>query len=154
MTDAFKDTTGTNVSVELTAGGAVPTSLAEHLDANDALPVSLATRLAGEDLTNDVLKVEQQFTNTRCTADTLVKTGAGLLHALVVSQPASATPTAGVLTIYDAATETGTVLFRHYFPAATVPTPVTIVLDAKFTTGCYIGFDATLAGLTFNTSHR
>lgn len=115
---------------------------------------NLATAVAGEDLANDVMKVEQRYTNTRCTADTLVKTGVGQLHAIVVSQPASAVPTAGVLTVYDNTAESGTVLFQHYFPAAAVATPVTIPLNCSFSGGLYVGFDGTLAGLAFNLEYR
>ncbi len=107
-----------------------------------------------EDNVNGVAKVEQRFTNTRCTGDTLVKSGSGHLHAIIVSQPASATPTAGVLTLYDNTAESGTVIFQHYFPASAVPTPVTIPVNGGFTNGCYVGFDGTLAGLAFNIEWR
>ena len=45
------------------------------------------TKLAGEDLTNDVLKIEGQFSSTYISTatTTVVKTGAGLLHAIVVT---------------------------------------------------------------------
>lgn len=139
---------------------AVPTVLADgergelQLDTSGNIKATLATTIAGEDVPNDVLKVEQRYSNTHCTADTLVKTGAGHLHAIVVSQPAAAAPTAGVLTVYDNTSEAGTVLFQHYFPASAVPTPVAIPINGTFSVGCYLGFDGTLAGLTFNVIYR
>lgn len=109
---------------------------------------------AGEDIPNDVMKTENRFTNTRVTADTKVAEGVGLLHRLIVTQPASATPTAGVLTIYNSTTETGDILFQHYFPASAVAVPVPIEINAIYTVGLYVGFDATLAGLAFNIEAR
>lgn len=123
-------------------------------DAQENWKVTLATNIAGEDIANDVTKVEQRFGSTRCTADTLVKTGVGFLHSIVVSQPSSSTPTAGVLTVYDNTAESGTVLFQHYFPASAVTSPVTITLNSSFSVGCYVGYDATLAGLAFNIIAR
>lgn len=120
------------------------------VDINGNTLFSAGTSFAGEDILRDVQKVEQRYTNTRITGDGLVQTGVGQLHAIIVSQPASATPTAGVLTVYDNTAESGTVLFQHYFPASAVPTPVTIPINGGFSAGLYFGFDATLAGLAFN----
>jgi hypothetical protein len=125
-----------------------------QMDASGFLMTSLGTKIAGEDLTSDVMKVEQQMTYARVTADTAVKSGAGLLHSITVTQPASATPTAGVLTVYDNTAESGTVIFQHYFPASAVAAPVTIPLNAKFSTGCYAAYDGTLAGLAFTIAYR
>jgi hypothetical protein len=100
-------------------------------------------KLAGEDLTNDVMKVEGQFTgNTAIVADALIKTGAGLLHTLTFSCN-DAAPTAGTIIVYDNTAESGTpVLFNHTF--TTTPfMPFTVVLDTKFNTGLYVGFTTT-----------
>jgi hypothetical protein len=47
---------------------------------NEACRSTLATTLAGEDVANDVLKVEQRFAPINVSADTLVKSGPGCLH--------------------------------------------------------------------------
>lgn len=69
-------------------------------ETNDALKTTLATTLAGEDVSNDVLKVEQRFTYVQVTADTAVKSAPGFLHTVTFAC-ADATPTAGTITIYD-----------------------------------------------------
>lgn len=115
------------------------------------LKVTLNTRIAGEDLTNDVQKVEQRFNPIRVTADGLAKNGAGMLHTITVA-PTGATVTAGVLTVYDSPTETGTVLFSEYVPASLVPHSV--MLNVAVSNGVYIGFDATLAGVNVVASVR
>lgn len=110
-------------------------------DANGNLKVTQATLIAGEDLTANVLKVEQRFSGVKLTADTLVKTGAGFLHNLTFSCN-DAAPTAGSIIVYDSLTETGTELFNHTF--TTTPfMPFTVTLDVTFATGLYIGFTTT-----------
>ena len=58
----------------------------------------LAEKLAGEDIVNDVMKVEERFSYSNITTatTTTVKTGSGFLHAIVVN-----TTAAGTITIYD-----------------------------------------------------
>jgi hypothetical protein len=51
-------------------------------DSNLDISVSLNSLIAGEDLTAGVMKIEQRFSGSVVTGDTLVKTGAGFLHAL------------------------------------------------------------------------
>jgi hypothetical protein len=55
--------------------------------------VALGSTLAGEDIPNDVLKVEQRNSYNRISSATTtqVKTGAGLLHAIVVNTTAAGT---------------------------------------------------------------
>jgi len=103
--------------------------------------ISLATLIAGEDQTNDVLKVEGQFIWAYCTADTQVKAGAGFLHSVTIS-PTDAAATAGSIIIYDQTTEAVPILFTYYVPAAAL-VPVTVILDVKFATGLYVGFTTT-----------
>lgn len=103
--------------------------------------VTLLERLAGEDLTADVLKVEERYTVTLKTADALVKTGAGFLHALTFSCN-DAAPTAGSIIVYDNTAESGTQIFNHTF--TTTPfVPFTVIIDGSFGTGLYIGFTTT-----------
>ena len=65
----------------------------------------MATRLAGEDLVNDVQKVEQRYQelNLAAAATPVVKTGPGVLHAIIVNATI-----AGTITLYDSTTASGT----------------------------------------------
>ena len=76
------------------------------------------------------------------TADTLVSTGLGKLHTLSIA-PTTATPTAGLLSVYDHTTEAGTVIYSEWVFATTPGHTVT--LDCDVYAGIYVGFDATLA---------
>lgn len=149
-TDAA-NTTGTTGTISGKLRGLI-TILASVWDSvNNLFKVSLATRIAGEDLTNDVQKVEERFNPTRLTADGIVKNGAGLLHTITIA-PTGATVTAGVFTVYDNSVESGTVIYSEYVPATLVPH--TVQLDVALTQGAYIGFDGTLAGVNITASAR
>ncbi len=93
--------------------------------------VNLQTLIAGEDQTNDVLKVEGQFSYTTHIANTttLVKAAAGLLHLFNVGMPSCPT-----ILLYDSLTPSGTILqrFAAGYPMGSHP------LDVKFTTGLTI----------------
>lgn len=116
-----------------------------------SLGITSRTLLAGEDLTNNVQKVEQRFTPFSVTADTLVKTGAGFVHTITIS-PITATPTAGLVTIYDNTAESGTVLYSEWVFATDVGH--TITLNANLSVGLYVGYDATLANVRVSGSIR
>jgi hypothetical protein len=128
-----------NASAPTLANGA-PTAL--QTDVNGNLKVTQATKIAGEDLTNDLMLVRQKASGgTVVAADTLIKTGAGFLHALTFSCN-DAAPTAGSIIVYDNTAESGTQLFNHTF--TTTPfVPFTVALDVPFSTGLYIGFTTT-----------
>lgn len=157
-------TDGSTHTVDSTTGTPVqgvyestPTTLSNNelgtvgVDANRNLKVTQATLLAGEDLTNNVLKTEQRFSGTVVAADTLVKTGAGFLHSLTFSCN-DAAPTAGSIIVYDNTAESGTQLFNHTF--TTTPfVPFTVTLDVTFSTGLYIGFTTT-ADVNVTPSYR
>ena len=138
-----------------------PTSLPTAVAAGDASQVGVTlqqelpvykTRLdAGEDLTNDVQKVEQRFSSTRCTADTLVKSGAGFLHTISIA-PTTAAPTAGLVTIYDNTAESGTIIYSEWVFATAVGHTITI--NAAFGMGLYVGYDGTLANVSVTPSWR
>ena len=108
-------------------------------------------QLAGEDLTNDVLKVEERFSYSYCTADTAVKSGAGFLHTVTFS-PTDAAATAGTVILYDNTAESGTIMFTYSIPAAAL-VPVTVIIDASFSTGLYVGFTTT-ADVAVTLSYR
>lgn len=110
-------------------------------DTNGFESVNVGTKLAGEDLTNDVMKTEQRFSFTRLTADGQVKAGAGFLHTLTFAC-ADAAPTAGSIIVYDSLTETGTVIYSETFDT-TAFRGYTVIIDAEFSTGLYIGFTTT-----------
>ncbi len=82
-------------------------------------------------------------TPVHVTGDTLVKAGKGILRNVVLN----GLTTAGDLTIYDSLTETGTVIaVLHVDPTTSVSVqPINFPYNAKFATGCYAGFDGTLA---------
>lgn len=119
----------------------------------DQLGVSLATLIAGEDQTNNVLRVEQQYSYKIVTADTQVKASAGFVHAISCATSAGAAATAGALTLRDATTETTPIAHTIGIPASAF-TPFGFVIDEVFTTGIYAGFDATLAGVSCTVSYR
>lgn len=112
---------------------------------------NLTTLSAGEDLTADVQKVEHRYSYSYCTADTLVKTGAGFLHAITIS-PTDAAATAGTIILYDKVTEAAPIIFSYTIPAAAL-VPVTLILDVSFTTGLYVGF-TTVADVAVTVSYR
>lgn len=115
------------------------------------LGVTQATKLAGEDLTNDVMKTEQRFNVQLVAADTLIKTGVGMLHTVTFTCN-DAAPTAGSVIIYDNTAESGTQILNHTF--TTTPfAPCTVIIDGTFTTGLYVGFTTT-ADVNVTVSYR
>jgi hypothetical protein len=106
-------------------------------EADGTLRTSLATGIAGEDLTNDVLKVEARyaFTNLVGAATTTVKASAGFLHNLVINKWVSGAS----ITIYDntsaASTKIGTITMSA---AQSSEPPWAAVYDMAFATGLTI----------------
>lgn len=78
---------------------------------------------------------------SRKTADGQVKASAGFIHTVSIA-PITATPTAGLLSIYDSTAESGTVVFSEWV-FATTPGH-TIVLDVFCDNGIYVSYDGTL----------
>ncbi len=87
----------------------------------------------------------------RATADAQIKAGAGFIHTISIAG-LTATPTAGLLTVYDSLTETGTVVYAEWV-FATVEGH-TILLDVPVGTGIYVGFDGTLANVQATVVYR
>lgn len=81
------------------------------------------------------------FSSAIATSDTLVKTGAGVIHTISFACN-DAAPTAGSIIIYDNTAESGTVIYSETF-TTTVFRGYSIVLDRAITTGIYIGFTTT-----------
>lgn len=114
----IKDSTGT----EKEASG----------DANGNLKVTLGTQLAGEDITNDVIKTEQRFTLSEISTaiGTLVKTGSGFIHLIQINNAGSAWE----IDVYDGTSTSGTSIGK--IRGTTLPT--NIRFDGSFATGLYI----------------
>lgn len=87
----------------------------------------------------------------RVVADGQIKGSAGFIHTVSIA-PLTATPTAGLLTIYNSTTETGTVVYSEWIFATTVGH--TITLDIPCSTGIYVGFDGTLANVQVTVAYR
>lgn len=103
-----------------------------------------------EDNAVGVFKVEERFTTTRVSADAQIKGSAGFVHTVTFS--ASGTVTAGIITIYDSLTESGTVKWSGTIQVGTAP--VTIIIDGLFPTGIYVGYDGTIANVSTSVSWR
>lgn len=121
------------------------------LDSSGRLTNNLATQLAGEDLANDVQKVEQRFAYKHVTSDLAVKSAPGFLHALTFAQT-DAAPTAGSIIIYDNTVESGTIIYSETF-TTDVFRGFTVIIDASFATGLYVGFTTT-ADVGVTVSYR
>lgn len=114
-----------------------------QFDINGNQLVSLATLIAGEDLTNNVIKTEERFTGSGVlTSDTLVKSGAGFLHAITISQN-DAAPTAGTIDVIDNTSAGASPKIWTWTLTTAVFTPFTIILDVAFSTGLYVDFTTT-----------
>lgn len=88
---------------------------------------------------------------TRVTGDSLVKTGGGKLHTISIA-PTTATPTAGLVSVYDSTTEANTVIYSEWV-FATAPGH-TITLDCDVSAGIYVGYDGTLANVSVTVTHQ
>jgi hypothetical protein len=105
------------------------------LDSGRNKLVGLGTKIAGEDLTNDALKIRDNATYTNLSASALIKTGAGVVKGIVVNSHAS-----GTLKLWDNTSAATTVLLNTITFAAG---PNFIKLPAiEFSTGLY----ATIGG--------
>lgn len=128
-------------------------TITELKGTNGAAAVTLDTLFSGEDQTNNVLRVEGQFTHAgNKTADTQVKASAGYVHNLVcIGTDAAAT--AGTIILYDNTAESGTVVMSWAVQAAAYAQPVVFPLDVVMATGIYLGFTTT-ADVTCTVSYR
>lgn len=88
---------------------------------------------------------------SRKTGDGQVKATAGYLHTVTIA-PTTATPTAGLLSIYDSTTETGTVVYSEWI-FATTPGH-TVHLNVHCNNGIYVGYDAALANVSCTVAYQ
>ena len=94
--------------------------------------MSLSSTLAGEDQTNSVMKVEQQYSYCTDDADLVCKATAGYIHT-ITCYPEDGTAEAGSVEIRDSATAAaGTILWREVIAAVVYP-PKNVILDAAAT---------------------
>jgi hypothetical protein len=136
------NTTGTGI-----LSGAL---LAQFDDVSPTTPTE--NRFANLRMTvNRALMVDSVYAYGRATADTQIKGSAGFIHSITIAPTGSVT--AGVLTVYDSLSETGTVIFSVALPITSF-TPFNVVLDVTATTGIYVAFDATLANVQATVSYR
>jgi hypothetical protein len=119
--------------------------------ATEAIATQAALGPVYEDNTAGKAVVEHRYSFSRRTTEGQVAPAGGLIHTVAIA-PLTATPTAGLLTVYDSLTETGTVLYSEWIFATTPGHCIT--LDATTSNGIYVGFDATLANISVSTTYR
>lgn len=103
-----------------------------QLDVNANTKITNATLQAGEDLTNNVQKVEQRFTAATISTGvgTSVNSGSCFLHTIVINNPG----TAWEIDVYDGTASSGT--SRGKIRSAAAPT--TLTYDVSLATGLFI----------------
>lgn len=111
----------------------------------------LLETLAGEDVVNDVMKVEQRYAYSLVAANTAVKSAPGFLHTLTFSCN-DAAPTAGTIDVYDNTAASGTKIFSWTL-TTTAFTPCSVIIDTNFATGLYVAFTTT-ADVNVTVSYR
>lgn len=94
--------------------------------------------------------MSSNYEYSRKTADGLVYSGLCNLHTVSIA-PTTATPTAGLLTIYDNTAESGTIVYSEWV-FATTPGH-TITLDVVCRTGIYVSYDGTLANASCTVAY-
>lgn len=115
-------------------------------DTNNNQNVTLGTELAGEDLVNNVLKVEQRYSYGRVTATgaTTIKSGSGYINSISINNPSALTgaTTATTITIYDNTAASGTI--SHIF---SLPTSANLATALPFSIPIH---DSYATGITVN----
>ena len=120
------------------------------IDSNhNALDTTLSTTLAGEDVTNGVLKVEERYltipvggTDAMISADQLYKSGTGYVRSITCYSDATAT--AGTIALRDGtAAGSGNVLWSFDVLAVAYNTPFTVDLQTPFAVGLFLDFTTT-----------
>jgi len=139
----------------LAPGGGPTTGV---LDANSNVGTTLATTLAGEDVLNDVQKVESRFSNlptgattSKMSADTAIKNAPGFLKRMTCWSDAVAT--AGNIKLLDNTVAGAGNVLLDFDVLAVAYLPFTIEFDVPFSVGLY--FDVTTtADLFCQVSYR
>jgi len=107
-----------------------------QMDSLGNTQINSYTKIAGEDLTNDVTKVEVQTSYTNISASALIKTGAGRLSAIIVNSAAAG----ATIKVWDNTSAATTVLLNTitFAAAATQGGAILRFPEIKFNTGCYV----------------
>lgn len=98
-----------------------------------------------------ILLTEHSYTYGRATADTQIASASAFIHTVSISAT-TATPVAGLLTIYDNTAESGTVVYSEWITTSVAGH--TVILDVKCGTGIYVSFDASLANVQATVAYR
>ena len=116
-------------------------SVVNHYDIAGNQLMSLGTTIAGEDITNNVIKVEERFSYTNITtnATTTVKSGAGFIHGFLINN--NGFTTAGTITVYDNTAASGTKIGTWTIP---LQPPGSVLLSTPW-------FPPQLLDVTFST---
>lgn len=117
------------------------------VDASQRLITSNGTLLAGEDLTNNRLMVEERFSyqSINTAATTTIKSSAGFFNSMTIWGG-----TAGAITVYDNTAGSGTAIVPTFTPGS-VSVSVTNILNVSFATGLTI---VTAAATVISVSYR
>lgn len=135
-----------------TGTGIVAAGLLAQLD--DASPTTITENQFGNvrmSAARALLTEAGGYSLGRATADASIKGSAGFIHSISIA-PLTATPTAGLLTVYDNTAESGTVVYAEWV-FATTPGH-TVILDLPCGTGIFVGFDGTLANVQVTVAYR
>lgn len=89
-------------------------------------------------------------TTTRVSADGQIRSSAGRIYSISLA-PITATPTAGLISVYDSATESGTKLYEEWCFATMEGH--TVFINATVSNGIYVGYDGTAANFQVSVSH-
>ena len=110
---------------------------------------TLSGTLAGEDVSNDVQKIEERYstipiggTDAMIAADQLYKSGPGYVRSITCYSDATAT--AGTIALRDnTAAGAGNILWSFDVLAIAYNTPFTVDLQTPFSVGLYLDFTTT-----------
>jgi hypothetical protein len=102
------------------------------LNSQNAFQANLGTKIAGEDLTNDVMKTREALQYTNLTASQLIKTGAGVVAGVIVNSN-----TAGTFKLWDNTSAATTVIVNTYTVTTAVSSVVVFPKPISFNTGLY-----------------
>jgi len=107
-------------------------------DGSKAQKVTVAELQAGEDLTNDVTKVEQRVQYLNGTTSQLVKTGAGRFYGFIVNSH-----TSGTIKFWDN-TSAATTVLTNTITLAAGPQQWVFPVGINFATGLFVTIGGTI----------
>lgn len=137
--------TTANSQVNLIDASDTAVGLASHIIGGKHYPSRTLASPSGE------LAEFGPYSYSRKTADGQVKGSAGFLHSVTIS-PRTASPTPGLVTIYDSTTEAGSVIYSEWIFANTPGH--TVVFDVACLSGIFVGFDGSLDDVQITISFR